>query len=50
MRINLFAYKYASVSTQLNGFKNCYLTWLILFNINHFFAHSEVATSIAMYH
>ena len=28
------------VCTQLNGFKNCYLALLILFDINHLFAHS----------
>ena len=36
----------AIVSTQLNGLNYCYLTLLILFNINHLFVHSEVATSI----
>ena len=30
----------AIVSTQLNGFSYCYLTLKILFNINHWFAHS----------
>ena len=33
------------ISTWLNGFNYCYL---ILFNINHLFAHSEVVTSIAI--
>ena len=28
------------VSTQLNGFSYCYLTFIIPFNINHLFAHS----------
>ena len=28
------------VSTQLNGFNHCYLTLIILFNINHLFVHS----------
>ena len=36
------------VSTQLNGLNYCYLTWLILFNINHLFADSEVVTSITI--
>ena len=38
----------AIVSTWLNGFNNCYLTVIILFNINHLFAASEVVTSIAI--
>ena len=38
----------AIVSTWLNGFNYCYLTQIILFNINHLFAHSEVATSITI--
>ena len=29
----------AIVSTQLNGFKYCYLTLIILLNIIHSFAH-----------
>ena len=28
------------VSTQLNGFNYCYITFIILFNINHLFAHN----------
>ena len=28
------------VCTQLNSFKYCYLTLIILFNANHLFAHS----------
>ena len=38
----------AIVSPQLNGFKHCNLTLIILFSINHLFALSEVVTSIAM--
>ena len=38
----------AIVSPQLNGFSYFYLTQIILFNINHLFAHSEVATSITI--
>ena len=38
----------AIVSTQLNGFNYCYLTLIILFNINHLFTDSDVATSIAI--
>ena len=34
--------------TQLNGFKYCYLTLIILFDITHLFAHSEVVASIAI--
>ena len=37
----------AIVSTQLNGFNYCYLTPIILFNINYLFAHSKLVTSIA---
>ena len=37
-----------SVSTQLNDFNFCYLTLIILFNIDHLLAHSEVVTSIAI--
>ena len=36
------------ISTQLYGFKYCYLTLKILFNINHFFADSEEVTGIAI--
>ena len=35
------------VSTQFNGFSNCWLTLIILFNINHLFAHSEMVTTTA---
>ena len=35
------------VCTQLNGFKYFYLTLIILFNINHLFAHTDVVSSIA---
>ena len=38
----------AIVSTQLNGFNNYYLTLIILFNINHLFANTEVVTGIAI--
>ena len=38
----------AIVSTKLNGFNYCSLTPIILFNINHLFADSEVVTSIAI--
>ena len=38
----------AVVSEQLNGFIYCYLKLLILFNINHLFAHSKVFTNIAI--
>ena len=34
------------VSTQLNSFSYCNRTLIILFNINHLFADSEVVTSI----
>ena len=37
-------------STQLNGFNYCYLALIILFNINHLLAHSEMVTSIAIEH
>ena len=40
----------AIVSTQLNSFNYCSLTLIILFNINHLFAHCEVFTSIAIQH
>ena len=36
------------VSRQLNGFNYCYLTLIILFNINYLFAHSEMVLSIAI--
>ena len=38
----------AIVSKQLNGFNDCYLTLIILFNINHLFARSEVVASSAI--
>ena len=38
----------AIVSIQLNGFNYCYQTLIILFNINHLFAHREVVISIAV--
>ena len=38
----------AIVSTQLNSFNYCYPTQIILFNINHLFAHSEVVAVIAI--
>ena len=40
----------AIVSTQLNSFNYCFLKLIILFNINPLFVHSEVVTSIGMYH
>ena len=36
----------AIIFTQLDGFNYCYRTLIILYNINHLFAHSEVITSI----
>ena len=40
VRTNIFWHtSNAIVSTQLNGFKYCYLTLIILFNINHLFAY-----------
>ena len=36
------------VSTQLHGFNYSNQTLMILFNINHLFAHSEVVTRIAI--
>ena len=38
----------AIVSKQLNGFNYCYLTLIILFNIDHFSAHNKVVTIIAI--
>ena len=38
----------AVISAQLKGFKYCYQTQMILFNIKPLFAHSEVITSIAI--
>ena len=40
----------AMISTQLNGFNYCYLTLIIIFNINHLFADSEVVLSIDIQH
>ena len=40
----------AIVSPQLKGSNYCYLTLIILFNINNLFADSEVVTSIAIQH
>ena len=40
----------AIVSVQVNSFNHCFLTLIILFNINHLFGHSEVLTSIASPH
>ena len=34
----------AIVSTKLHGFNYCYLTLIILFNIDHLFALSKVVT------
>ena len=39
----------ALVCTQLNGFKHCYLTLIILLDINHLHVHSQVVLSIAIY-
>ena len=36
--------------TQLNDFTYYYLIWIIIFSINHLFAHSLMFSSIAMYH
>ena len=38
----------AIVSTQLNGFNYCYSTQMILFNINHLFAYSDVVAIFAI--
>ena len=38
----------ALVPTQLKDFNYYYLTLIILFDINHLFAETEVVTSIAM--
>ena len=40
--------KHILLITKLNGFNYGYLTLIIPFNINHFFAVSEVVTSIAI--
>ena len=39
----------AIVFSELNDFNYCYLTLMILFNINHWFALNEEVPSIAMY-
>ena len=39
---------FSVVCRQLNGFSNCYLTLITLFNINLLFADREVVTSIAI--
>ena len=36
------------VCTQLNGFMHCYLTRIILSNINFLFSHSLMVSSIAV--
>ena len=40
----------AIFSILLNCFYYCYLILIILFNINHLFADSEVVPSIVIYH
>ena len=37
----------AIVCTLFNGFKHCYITLIILLDINHLFKHSEVVSCIA---
>ena len=37
----------AVICTPVNNFKYSYLTVIILFNVNHLFAHSELVSSIA---
>ena len=37
-----------AVCTQLNGFKYCYKTLIILFDIDHLFAHIEMVPTIAI--
>ena len=37
----------AIVCTKLNALKNCYITQIILFNIDHLCAHSELFLRIA---
>ena len=34
------------VHTHLNGFKYCYQTLIIQFDINYLFAHSQIVLSI----
>ena len=48
VRTNLFAPKFANVSTQLNGFNYCNLTLIFLFDINYLLAHSEVVSGITI--
>ena len=36
--------------TELNGFTYFYLTGIVLFTINHLFAHSLMVSSITIYH
>ena len=40
----------AIISTQLNGFNNCYLTLIILLNITHSFVNNLMVPSIVIYH
>ena len=40
----------AVVYIWLNSFSYCYLTLIILFNINRLYAHSKRVTGIAIYH
>ena len=40
----------AIISTRLNGFNYCYRTLIILFNVYHLFADSEVVTSHHHHH
>ena len=42
----IFCIREFIVCTQLNGFKYCYLTLIILLNINDLFAHSEMVSRI----
>ena len=58
VQVNGFEYCYAIltiqfdnrpfVDTQLNGSKYCNSIQIILFKISHFYAHSEIVSSIAM--
>ena len=49
VRTNLFADLYSYCFSQLNGLNYCNQTKIFLFNINHFFAHSEVVSSIVTF-
>ena len=49
ININSIQY-YSFVCTQRSGYKYCYLTLIILFNITHLFAYSKMIPSITMYH